>query len=74
MQLLRVLQRVPEVALNINNRRHVPTVRHQHGKETQPVKFIEGFMNLLSLLIIGIVIWAIAPVLIKLLSLLSALH
>jgi hypothetical protein len=38
------------------------------------VKFIEGFMNLLSLLIIGIVIWAIAPVLIKLLSLLSALH
>jgi hypothetical protein len=49
-------------------------VRHQLGKETQPVRFIEGFMNMLSLLIIGIVIWAIAPILIKLLSLLSLLH
>lgn len=31
-------------------------------------------MNMLSLLVIAIVIWALAPILVKLISLMSAFH
>ena len=37
------------------------------------MRLIEAFMNMLALIVIGIVLWAIGPVLIKILTLMSGL-
>ena len=63
------------VALS-ENKYHAPrrSTRAAFIQEELVMRIIEGFMNILALLVIGVVLWAIGPILIKILTLLSGMH
>jgi hypothetical protein len=78
MRQLRVLKCVPPLVLNLARktarRRSNRRGHHQHKGNHKNMKTLDTIMTLLSWIVLAIVLYALAPVLIKLIAVAQGVH